>query len=60
MTKNWIVFVTIDNAGGFEDIDLGSFETEEEAQAKVAELEAEDIEEYGEVVDYYAYYNINE
>ena len=60
MTKNWIVEEIIEDAWGSDSIEIGSFDTEAEAIAKIAELEAEDIEEYGEVVNEYTYYNINE
>ena len=60
MTKNWIVEEIIEDACGFDSVEIDSFDTEEEAIAKIAELETEDIEEYGEVVREFAYYNINE
>ena len=60
MTKNWVVNEIIEDAWGSDSIEIGSFDTEEEALVKIAELEAEDIEEYGEVVNEYTYYNINE
>ena len=60
MAKNWIVEEIIEDACGFDSVEIGSFDTEEEALVKIAELEAEDIAEYGEIVDEYTYYNINE
>ena len=60
MTKNWIVEEIIEDACGFDSVEIDSFDTEAEAIAKIAELEAEDSEEYGEVVNEYTYYNINE
>ena len=60
MTKNWIVEEIIEDAWGSDSVEIDSFDTEEEALVKIAELEAEDIEEYGEVVNEYTYYNINE
>ena len=60
MTKNWIVENIIENAWGTDSVEVDSFNTEEEALAKIAKLEAEDVEEYGEVVNEYTYYNINE
>ena len=60
MTKNWVVNEIIEDACGSDSVEIGSFDTEEEALVKIAELEAEDIEEYGEVVNEYTYYNINE
>ena len=60
MTKNWIVEEIIEDACGFDSIEIGSFDTEVEATTKIAELETEDIEEYGEVVREFTYYNINE
>ena len=60
MKKNWIVEEIIEDACGFDSVEIDSFDTEAEAIAKIAELEAEDIEEYGEVVNEYTYYNINE
>lgn len=60
MTKNWIVNEIIEDAWGSDSVEIDSFDTEAEAIAKIAELEAEDIEEYGEVVNEYTYYNINE
>ena len=60
MTKNWVVNEIIEDAWGSDSIEIGSFDTEEEALVKIAELEAEDIVEYGEVVNEYTYYNINE
>ena len=60
MTKNWVVNEIIEDAWGSDSVEIDSFDTEAEAIAKIAELEAEDIEEYGEVVNEYTYYNINE
>ena len=60
MIKNWIVEEIIEDACGFDSVEIDSFDTEAEAIAKVAELEAENIKEYGEVVNEYTYYNINE
>ena len=60
MTKNWIVNEIIEDAWGSDSVEIDSFDTEEEALVKIAELEAEDIAEYGEIVDEYTYYNINE
>ena len=60
MTKNWVVNEIIEDACGSDSVEIGSFDTEEEALVKIAELAAEDIEEYGEVVNEYTYYNINE
>lgn len=60
MTKNWIVEEIIEDAWGSDSAEIDSFDTEAEAIAKVAELEAEDIKEYGEVVGKFTYYNINE
>ena len=51
MTKNWIVEEIIEDACGFDSVEIDSFDTEAEAIA---------IEEYGEVVGEYTYYNINE
>lgn len=60
MAKNWIVTEIIENACGFDSTEIDSFNTEAEAITKITELEAEDIEEYGEVVREFSYYNINE
>lgn len=62
MTKNWIVAKIIEDDDGFEfeSVGIDSFDTEEEAIARITELEAEDIEEYGKIVNEYTYYNINE
>ena len=60
MTKNWIVNEIIEDAWGSDSVEIDSFDTEAEAIAKIAELEAEDIAEYGEIVNEYTYYNINE
>ena len=60
MTKNWIVNEIIEDAWGSDSVEIDSFDTEEEALVKIAELEAEDIAEYGEIVNEYTYYNINE
>ena len=60
MTKNWVVNEIIEDAWGSDSIEIDSFDTEAEAIAKIAELEAEDIAEYGEIVNEYTYYNINE
>ena len=62
MTKNWIVAKIIEDDCGFEfeSVGIDSFDTEEEAIARIAELEAKDIEEYGKIVNEYTYYNINE
>lgn len=58
--KNWIVIENTENACGFDSIEIASFETEEEAKAKIKKLESEEIEEYGEVINEYTYYNIME
>jgi len=50
--KNWIVIENIEDACGFDSIEIASFETEKEAAAK--------IKEYGEVVGEYTYYNVME
>ena len=62
MTKNWIVNEIIEDDCGFEfeSVKIDSFNTEAEAIAKITELETEDIEEYGEAVREFSYYNINE
>ena len=60
MIKNWVVEMVTEDACGFDSIEIDSFDTEKEALTKIAELEAEDIEEYGEIVNEYTYYNINE
>ena len=60
MTKNWVVNEIIEDAWGSDSVEIDSFDTEAEAIAKIAELEAEDIAEYGEIVNEYTYYNINE
>ena len=58
--KNWIVIENIEDACGFDSIEIASFETEEEAVAKIKELESEEIKEYGEVIGEYTYYNVME
>ena len=55
-----IVTEIIEDACGFDSTEIYSFNTEAEAIAKITELEAEDIEEYGEAVREFSYYNINE
>lgn len=62
MTKNWIVAKIIEDDCGFEfeSVGIDSFDTEKEAIARIAGLEAKDIEEYGKIVNEYTYYNINE
>ena len=60
MTKNWIVEEIIEDACGFDSTEIDSFNTKAEAIVKITELEAEDIEEYGEVVREFSYHNINE
>lgn len=60
MAKNWIVTEIIEDACGFDSTEIDSFNTEAEAIAKITELEAEDIEEYGEAVREFSYYDINE
>lgn len=58
--KNWIVIENIEDACGFDSIEIASFETEKEAATKIKELESEEIKEYGEVVGEYTYYNVME
>ena len=53
----FVVFETVDNAGGFDDVVLATVATEAEAQAIVEQYEAEEVAEFGEVIGYYSYYN---
>ena len=51
----FVVYEEVDYGFGSEAEELMSFETEVEAQDYVAELEASEMEEYGEVVECYWY-----
>lgn len=53
--KNWIVL----ELRGYEEYIIDRFETEKEARIKVLELEREDLDEYGQIVNEY-YYNYDE
>lgn len=59
MTKNWIVIEMVEDFE-FDPIEIDYFNTEVEAIAKITELEAGEIEEYGKVISEFSYYNINE
>lgn len=51
----FVVYEVIDTGLGMDDMALMSFDTEIEAQNYIAELEAFDIEDYGEVIECYWY-----
>lgn len=57
--KNWVVFELVEDIMGYEEYIVDRFETEKEARIKVLELEREDLDEYGQIVNDY-YYNYDE
>lgn len=55
--KNWVVFELVEDIMGYEEYIVDRFETEAEARIKVLELEREDLDEYGQIVNDYYYYH---
>ena len=55
--KNWVVLELVEDIMGYEEYIVDRFETEKEARIKVLELEKEDIDEYGQIVNEYYYYH---
>jgi hypothetical protein len=51
----YTIYHTYEGYCGYEDEIIAKGLTEEEAQALVAQREAEEVEEYGEVIDQYSY-----
>lgn len=47
------VYQLVSDVFGIDEIQIGEFETEAEAEQFKAECEAEDIKEFGEIIDEY-------
>lgn len=54
----FVVYMIYEDAMGFDGEELASFPTQAEAEAYIAKMEAEEIEEEGEIYTEYEWYEV--